>query len=122
MKHISYGMVNLPSGRMKSREGTVVDADDMIEDVRLLAEKELLKRGKLSKPELQKRSLIIATCPSSDATCSAVTLFVLVALTSTPASSSNLTISLNNFTKPRVSFAISITKIILQFRLFFKLA
>src|SRR3989344_4134290 len=51
MKHISYGMVNLPSGRMKSREGTVVDADDLIEEVRLMAEKELLSREKkLSKP------------------------------------------------------------------------
>lgn len=28
--HLSYGMVNLPSGRMKSREGTVVDADDLL--------------------------------------------------------------------------------------------
>ncbi|MDH3244710.1 MAG: arginine--tRNA ligase [Saprospiraceae bacterium] len=31
--HLSYGMVDLPSGRMKSREGTVVDADDLISDV-----------------------------------------------------------------------------------------
>ncbi len=31
--HLSYGMVDLPSGKMKSREGTVVDADDLIEDV-----------------------------------------------------------------------------------------
>lgn len=31
--HLSYGMVELPSGRMKSREGTVVDADDMIEEM-----------------------------------------------------------------------------------------
>lgn len=31
--HLSYGMVDLPSGRMKSREGTVVDADDLIEEV-----------------------------------------------------------------------------------------
>jgi len=60
MKHISYGLVNLPTGRMKSREGTVVDADDLIERVRLLAEKELSKRDKLSKTELKKRSLIIA--------------------------------------------------------------
>lgn len=28
--HLSYGMVDLPSGKMKSREGTVVDADDLI--------------------------------------------------------------------------------------------
>jgi arginyl-tRNA synthetase len=31
--HLSYGMVELPSGRMKSREGTVVDADDMVEEM-----------------------------------------------------------------------------------------
>ena len=28
--HLSYGMVNIPTGRMKSREGTVVDADDLV--------------------------------------------------------------------------------------------
>ena len=28
--HLSYGMVDLPSGKMKSREGTVVDADDLM--------------------------------------------------------------------------------------------
>jgi arginyl-tRNA synthetase len=31
--HLSYGMVELPSGKMKSREGTVVDADDMVEEM-----------------------------------------------------------------------------------------
>ncbi|WP_285008619.1 arginine--tRNA ligase [Pedobacter faecalis] len=31
--HLSYGMVDLPSGKMKSREGTVVDADDLIEEM-----------------------------------------------------------------------------------------
>jgi arginyl-tRNA synthetase len=31
--HLSYGMVDLPSGKMKSREGTVVDADDLMEDM-----------------------------------------------------------------------------------------
>jgi arginyl-tRNA synthetase len=60
MRHISYGMINLPSGKMKSREGTVVDADDILEKVRLMAEKELKKREKLSKTELKKRSKLIA--------------------------------------------------------------
>lgn len=60
LKHISYGMVNLPEGKMKSREGTVVDADDIIEKVRFLAEKELRKREKLSSEELEKRSLAVA--------------------------------------------------------------
>ena len=35
--HLSYGMVNLPEGRMKSREGTVVDADDLIDSLRDMA-------------------------------------------------------------------------------------
>eukprot|EP01090_Pellita_catalonica_P001768 TRINITY_DN11506_c0_g1_i1.p1 TRINITY_DN11506_c0_g1~~TRINITY_DN11506_c0_g1_i1.p1 ORF type:complete len:766 (-),score=139.77 TRINITY_DN11506_c0_g1_i1:21-2075(-) len=35
--HRSYGMVNLPTGRMKSREGTVVDADDLLEELSLIA-------------------------------------------------------------------------------------
>ncbi len=33
LHHLSYGMVDLPSGKMKSREGTVVDADDLMEDM-----------------------------------------------------------------------------------------
>lgn len=33
MHHLSYGMVDLPSGRMKSREGTVVDADDLMQEM-----------------------------------------------------------------------------------------
>ena len=33
LHHLSYGMVDLPSGKMKSREGTVVDADDLIADM-----------------------------------------------------------------------------------------
>jgi arginyl-tRNA synthetase len=58
--HISYGMVNLPSGKMKSREGTVIDADDLIEEVKQDAIKELEKRYKLNKSELEKRALAIA--------------------------------------------------------------
>ena len=60
LKHLSYGMVNLPEGRMKSREGTVVDADDLIEDLQNLVKKELTKRAKLSKKQLEERSLKIA--------------------------------------------------------------
>ena len=37
MHHLAYGMVNLPEGKMKSREGTVVDADDLIEQLTSLA-------------------------------------------------------------------------------------
>jgi len=39
--HLSYGMVNLPEGKMKSREGTVVDADDLIDSLRDMALEEI---------------------------------------------------------------------------------
>jgi arginyl-tRNA synthetase len=60
IKHLSYGMVNLPEGRMKSREGTVVDADDLIEKIQELVKKELQKKYKLSKKQLDERSIKIA--------------------------------------------------------------
>ena len=44
--HLAYGLVNLPSGRMKTREGTVVDADDMIDELAGLAEKEIVAKGR----------------------------------------------------------------------------
>lgn len=45
--HLSYGMVELPNGKMKSREGTVVDADDLIKEVTLIAEEISKELGKL---------------------------------------------------------------------------
>ena len=45
--HLSYGMVELPSGRMKSREGTVVDADDMIEEMVNVARNKTEESGKV---------------------------------------------------------------------------
>ena len=45
--HLSYGMVELPSGRMKSREGTVVDADDMIEEMVNVARNKTEELGKV---------------------------------------------------------------------------
>lgn len=45
--HLSYGMVDLPSGRMKSREGTVVDADDLISEMELSAKDISEELGKL---------------------------------------------------------------------------
>lgn len=42
--HLSYGMVNLPNGRMKSREGTVVDADDLLENLSELAKEEIIAK------------------------------------------------------------------------------
>lgn len=44
--HLSYGMVELPSGRMKSREGTVVDADDMVAEMIQLAKQQTEVAGK----------------------------------------------------------------------------
>ena len=46
-EHLSYGMVDLPSGKMKSREGTVVDADDLMEDVVNAARASSEEKGKL---------------------------------------------------------------------------
>jgi arginyl-tRNA synthetase len=46
--HFSYGMVELPEGRMKSREGTVVDADDLIKEMQETAMDVSLELGKLS--------------------------------------------------------------------------
>lgn len=46
--HLSYGMVELPSGRMKTREGTVVDADDIVAEMQAVAEKHTLELGKVN--------------------------------------------------------------------------
>jgi len=46
--HLSYGMVDLPSGKMKSREGTVVDADDLIEEMISTAKARTEELGKVS--------------------------------------------------------------------------
>ncbi len=45
--HLSYGMVELPSGKMKSREGTVVDADDMVDEMIATAKKHTEELGKV---------------------------------------------------------------------------
>lgn len=45
--HLSYGMVELPEGKMKSREGTVVDADDLMDDMVETARETSLESGKL---------------------------------------------------------------------------
>jgi len=58
--HLSYGMVELPEGRMKSREGTVVDADELIMETALLAEEEIKSRYELPTEETKARALKIA--------------------------------------------------------------
>jgi arginyl-tRNA synthetase len=60
--HLSYGMVELPSGKMKSREGTVVDADDLMDEMTETAAKISQELGKLegySEEEKQKLYKII---------------------------------------------------------------
>lgn len=47
LHHLSYGMVDLPNGKMKSREGTVVDADELMEDVYITAKEISEELGKL---------------------------------------------------------------------------
>jgi arginyl-tRNA synthetase len=59
-RHLSHGMVFLPSGKLKSREGKVVDADEIIQEMEQLAADEIRKREeKISKKELAKRSRAI---------------------------------------------------------------
>ena len=48
LMHFSYGMVELPEGRMKSREGTIVDADDLIAEMQTTARDVSLELGKLA--------------------------------------------------------------------------
>jgi len=43
--HLGYGLVNLPNGRMKSREGTVVDADNLMDDLHKIAAKKIRKHN-----------------------------------------------------------------------------
>lgn len=45
--HLSYGMVDLPTGKMKSREGTVVDADDLMDEMVEVAEQQTRELGKI---------------------------------------------------------------------------
>jgi len=47
IQHLSYGMVDLPSGKMKSREGTVVDADDLVKEMLKTAKKQTEELGKI---------------------------------------------------------------------------
>lgn len=60
LHHLVYGMVNLPSGRMKSREGTVVDADDLFDEMVRLARQATLERCDGDVPDdLEKRARAI---------------------------------------------------------------
>ncbi len=48
LHHLSYGLVELPTGRMKTREGTVVDADDLMAEVVRLADENIKERGEVA--------------------------------------------------------------------------
>ena len=57
--HLSYGMVYLPEGKMKSREGKIVDADDLIAEMKKLAAEEIRQRdaeNRLSDDEINRRA------------------------------------------------------------------
>ena len=61
LEHVSYGHVALPGGRMKSREGTVVDIDELVEHLTALAAAEIKERHDfLNQAEIDKRSQEIA--------------------------------------------------------------
>ncbi len=57
--HFSYGMVELPEGKMKSREGKVVDADDLIEEMYITAREKAQESGKLEGIDVEEKEKII---------------------------------------------------------------
>jgi len=60
-EHLSYGLVFLPEGKMKSREGKVIDADDLLKEVQTIALNEIKKRyTELSEKESTERAKAIA--------------------------------------------------------------
>ena len=61
LHHLSYGMVELPEGKMKSREGTVVDADDLLEEMVSTAETMSNDLGKLDDYQNDEKKSIVET-------------------------------------------------------------
>ena len=59
--HLSYGMVDLPSGKMKSREGTVVDADDLVDEMAATAEEISKELGKLEGYSEEEKKVLYKT-------------------------------------------------------------
>jgi arginyl-tRNA synthetase len=59
--HLSYGMVDLPSGKMKSREGTVVDADDLMQEMTDTAQKIAEDLGKLDGYSAEEKAKLYKT-------------------------------------------------------------
>lgn len=59
--HLSYGLVFLPAGKMKSREGTVVEIDELLNEIKKIAKSEILKRERdISPIDLEERAEKIA--------------------------------------------------------------
>ena len=58
--HLSHGMIFLPEGKMKSREGTVVDADTIIKELIEMVKTEIISRGKIAESEINKSAKDIA--------------------------------------------------------------
>ena len=61
LHHLSYGMVELPEGKMKSREGTVVDADDLVQEMTTTAENMSNELGKLDGYSDDEKKTIVDT-------------------------------------------------------------
>jgi arginyl-tRNA synthetase len=62
LHHLAYGMVNLPEGKMKSREGTVVDADDLLDELERLAAEEIRSKEReedVGNPEKTAREIAL---------------------------------------------------------------
>lgn len=59
--HLSYGMVELPEGKMKSREGTVVEADDLISELQETAREATLAHGRMDEMEAQELAALYHT-------------------------------------------------------------
>jgi arginyl-tRNA synthetase len=59
--HLSYGMVELPTGKMKSREGTVVDADDLVAEMIQIAKQKTEELGKVAEFSEQELEELYAT-------------------------------------------------------------
>ena len=59
LSHLSYGMVNLPDGKMKSREGNVVDIDDLLDEMYVKSKSIILKSNKSNPESLDELSVLI---------------------------------------------------------------
>ncbi|MEO9484434.1 MAG: arginine--tRNA ligase [Ekhidna sp.] len=59
--HLSYGMVDLPTGKMKSREGTVVDADDLLQEMFDTAERHTRELGKIEGMDASEAGILYRT-------------------------------------------------------------